>query len=275
MSFSLFFFSLMHLLIRFVPNVPIPEIILYRSLFSLLISGAMIQRQGISFWGNRRGLLVLRGITGALSLMCFFYAIRYMPLAAAITVTNLMPFFALLLSVYFLKEKVSQLQWFFMALAFIGVYLVKGWDDRIEVLPLLAAIGGAVFTAGAHFLVRKLRDTEASDVIIFYFPLVSIPAMTIIMLVPGFGYEWYWPNAQDWVYLFFIGLFTHVGQLFLTKAYRHAEIGDLAPLYFLGILLALGYGYFLFQETYSWGAIGGMGLIVLGVALSFMNKAKT
>lgn len=275
MSLSLFFFSLMHLLIRFVPKVPIPEIILYRSLFSLVISGIMIQRQGISFWGNRRGLLVLRGITGALSLMCFFYAIRHLPLAAAITITNLMPFFALVLSVYFLKEKVSTWQWAFMALAFGGVYLVKGLDERIALLPLLAAIGGAVFTAGAHFLVRKLRDTEASDVIIFYFPLVSIPAMAILMLLPGLGFEWYWPNAGDWLYLFFIGLFTHLGQLFLTKAYRHAEIGDLAPLYFLGILLALGYGYFLFAETYSWGALGGMGLIVIGVALSFLYKAKT
>ena len=73
----------------------------------------------------------------------------------------------------FLKEKITTLQWFFFALSFLGVYMIKGFDERITNLDLTIAIGAAFFTACAHFIVRKLRDTDDANVIIFYFPLVS------------------------------------------------------------------------------------------------------
>jgi len=40
----------------------------------------------------------------------------------------------------------------------------------------------------------------------------------------------------------------------------------------LGILYALSYSYFLFSEEYSWGVIGGMGLVVGGVLLNLLYR---
>jgi drug/metabolite transporter (DMT)-like permease len=269
MLLSLFAFSFMHLLVKFLPHLPVSEIIFFRSLFALVISIWMLKQQKIYAWGNRKLLLVLRGVAGVVSLFTFFYTIHHMPLASAITITNVAPFFAMFLSVVFLKEKIGKLQWLFVSLSFVGVYIIKGYDTRIGFWYLLVALVAAFFTATAHFLVRYLRDTEHESVIIFYFPLVSLPLVFIPMLQ-----QWVTPHAWDYMILLGIGISTQIGQVYLTKAYRTEDIGSLSGLYFIGLLFALFYGYIFFSETYTWISIIGMLVVAFGAMLGQWYKSR-
>lgn len=268
MLISLMSFSLMHLLVKFIPHIPVAEIIFFRSVIALALSYIMVRQEGVSIWGNRKGLLVLRGLTGVMSLLAFFYAIHHMPLATVVTITNLVPFFAMMLSVYFIGERISLLQWLLVFMAFCGVYMIKGFDVRVQTSYLIITVFAAFFTALAHFMVRRLRDTEAQSVIIFYFPLVSIP----IVLVPTI-YYWVSPNVWDCIIMLGIGGISQVGQVFLTRAYRVEEIGNIAGLYYVGLLLALGYGYFFFDETFNTMTIIGMLLVLSGAVLSVVKKS--
>jgi drug/metabolite transporter (DMT)-like permease len=267
MLISLTAFSLMHLLVKFIPHIPVSEIIFFRSLIAIVLSYAMVRQEGVALWGNRRGLLVIRGLAGVMSLLAFFYAIHHMPLATVVTITNLVPFFAMMLSVYFIGERISWLQWLLVIIAFIGVYMIKGFDVRVQTPYLIVTVFAAFFTALAHFMVRRLRDSEAQSVIIFYFPFVSIPVVVGPML-----YYWVTPNACDLLVLLGIGGISQVGQIFLTRAYRYEEIGDIAGLYYVGLLLALGYGYFFFDETFNTMTIVGMLLVLSGAVFSVVKK---
>ena len=267
MVVSIVSFSLMHLCVKAIPYIPIHQIITFRSVFSIIICVYTLKKSAIPFWGNNKPLLLLRGLVGSLSLFCFFYSIQHLPLASAVTLSNLIPIFALGLSAIFLKEKIAKYQWLFFFISFLGVLLIKGFDNRIAPVDLLIALSAAFFTACAHFLVRKLRDSDHASVIIFYFPLVTIP-----LTLPYTFFHWVQPDLFAWAMLILIGLFTHIGQVFLTNAYANEEVAGVANIYYIGILLSLLYGWVLFKEHYPYMSYLGMMLIVSGILLNLYYK---
>ena len=92
MLYSTFFFSFMQLLVKKMDYIPFFEIIFFRAIISCFISGGMILQEGVSFWGNNKKLLLLRGLFGTASLTSFFYALHHVPLGSAITIVNIKPF---------------------------------------------------------------------------------------------------------------------------------------------------------------------------------------
>jgi drug/metabolite transporter (DMT)-like permease len=267
MFLSIISFSLMHLCVKAIPNIPVHQIITFRSVFSILICVYTLQKNNIPFWGNNKPLLIVRGFVGVLSLFCFFYSIQHLPLATAVTISNLIPLFALILAALFLNEKITRLQWLFFLVSFTGVLLIKGFDDRINQIDFVIALCAAIFTACAHFSVRKLRETDHPMVIIFYFPFI-----TILLVGPYTVINWLTPTFFEWSMLLLIGLFTHVGQVYLTNAYAKEEISGVTNIYYMGIILSLLYGYFFFGETYSLLSFVGMALIIGGILLNVYYK---
>ena len=80
--FASFFFSLMTLCVKNIDKrIPIYELVLFRSLISLMITLFIINKKNINPWGKNRLLLILRGVLGTSALVCIFYAIRNMPLS--------------------------------------------------------------------------------------------------------------------------------------------------------------------------------------------------
>ena len=200
-----------------------------------------------------------------LSLICFFYSIQYLPLGTAVTIGNLVPFFTLFLAFVFLKEKIPFLKWIFFGISFAGVLLIKGLDKNINSLGILLGLFAALFTASAHFTVRRLRETDHTSVIMFYFPFVTIPFMLPLSVI-----QWKTPDSFEWLILLLIGITTHVGQLFLTKAYKHEEVKNISYVYYLGIVLSFVYGIFFFNEYISLQSCSGITLVILGMILNML-----
>jgi len=68
--FASFFFSLMTLCVKNIDKrIPIYELVLFRSLLSLIITFFIINQKKINPWGNNRQLLILRGVLGTLALL--------------------------------------------------------------------------------------------------------------------------------------------------------------------------------------------------------------
>ncbi len=270
MFFSIVSFSLMHLCVKALPDIPVHQIITFRSVFSIIICFYALRKNKVALWGNNKPLLILRGLTGALSLFCFFYSLQQLPLATAVTISNLIPLFTLVLAGVFLKEKIAGFQWLFFLLSFAGVLLIKGFDNRITFIDLSIALCAALFTSCAHFLVRKLRHYDDPLVIIFYFPLVTIP-----LVAPYTALHWVSPDLTEWGLLLLVGLFTHVGQVYLTHAYANEEVSGVTNIYYIGIILSLFYGYVFFDETYSFMSFAGIALIIAGILLNMYYKKST
>ena len=88
--FASFFFSLMTLCVKNIDKrIPIYELVLFRSLLSLMITLFIINLKNKNPWGKNRPLLILRGALGTLALVCIFYAIRNMPLSISTVIQYL------------------------------------------------------------------------------------------------------------------------------------------------------------------------------------------
>jgi len=265
MLLSIVSFSLMHLCVKAIPDIPVSQTILVRSVFSIVFCLIAIKQAKVSVWGNNKTFLILRGLTGMFSLICFFYSIQMLPLGTAVTIGNLVPFFTLFLAFLFLQEKIPHLKWIFFGISFMGVFLMKGLDKNLSTIGIILGLCAAFFTATAHFVVRKLRDTDHTSVIMFYFPFITIPFMLPFAIL-----QWQTPDARECLFLLLIGITTHVGQLFLTKAYKHEEVKNISYVYYLGIVLSFVYGIMFFGEFLSLKSSVGVGLVILGMILNML-----
>ncbi|WP_255397132.1 DMT family transporter [Reichenbachiella sp. 5M10] len=267
MLIAAFVFSLMKVCIKQVSHIPAVEVIMFRSVISLLLSGFFLYRQKVSFWGNNKKVLIMRGASGAVALVMFFSLVQQIPLAAAASMQYLSPVFAAILGVFIVKEKVSWKQYLYFAISFAGVLVIQGFDSRISGLHLAMGLGASFFAGLAYNFVRKLKTTEHPLVIILYFPLVTLP-----MAILASYFVWEMPQGADWFYLLLVGVFTQIAQYYLTRSYQLEEISKVSIINYTGLLYSIAFGFLLFGETYDWMSYIGMLLIVIGVVLNVKLK---
>lgn len=260
-------FTCMNVFVKLVPDIPAIEVIFFRSIVSLIISFVLLKAQQIPVLGKNKKLLLMRGAAGALGLIFFFNTLQNIPLASAVTLQFLTPIFTTLLGIFLVKEKVKPLQFLFFGIAFCGTVLIKGFDARVSAYYLLLGIGAAFFSGLAYNIIRRLNVTEHPLVIIFYFPMVTLPLT---------GYwvfsAWVQPQGEEWLYLLLIGVLTQFAQYFMTKAYQLEELSRVSSLSYISIVYALGFGYLVFGETFNTLSYLGMMLVLAGVILNVQYK---
>lgn len=271
MILATFIFALMNVLIKYLPNIPAIEIILFRSIVSFFMSAIVLKIQKVPLLGNNKKILFARGLAGAIALIMFFITLQNIPLASAVTLMFLGPIFTAILGIWIVKESVNPVQWIFFAISFIGILMIKGFDTRISIEMALLGVGAAFFSGVAYNMIRKLKKSEHPLVIIFYFPLVTLPIVGIYSI-----FNWVQPEGVEWIILLAIGVLTQFAQYFMTRAYQEENLATVANINFIGILYALGFGYVLFNETFNFLTYLGMSAVMLGVILNvaFKNKKK-
>ncbi|GAA0877118.1 DMT family transporter [Algoriphagus jejuensis] len=261
------FFAIMNVSVKFIPHIPAIEIILFRSIFSLVFSYVVLKKQGVYVFGNNKPMLILRGVVGSVGLISFFYTLQYIPLASAVTMQYLSPIFTSVMGIFILKERVRAIQFLYFAISFAGVVVLQGFDARVD--WVFAGIGliSAIFSGMAYIVIRKLKNTEHPLVIIFYFPLVALPVSGLVSY-----FSWVQPVGWDWLMLLWIGICTQAAQYFLTLAYQNSNVAKVANLSYLGIIYALIFGFFFFGETFQIMSYVGMGLVLVGILLNLRVK---
>jgi len=269
MLLATFIFAVMNVLVKYVDNIPAIEIILFRSIVSFVMSGATLSLKKINPLGKNRKILFIRGLAGALALMMFFTTLQEIPLASAVTIMFLGPIFTAILGVWIVKEKVFPWQWAFFALSFVGIVMIKGFDPRVSPFMALLGVGAAFFSGVAYNMIRKLKNTEHPLVIIFYFPLVTLPIVGVYSY-----FNWVQPVGLEWAFLIAIGVLTQFAQYFMTKSYQSEDLSKVANINFIGVIYALGFGYVLFDESFNILTYLGMTLVMLGVILNVIYKNK-
>ncbi|MBC7425934.1 MAG: DMT family transporter, partial [Bacteroidia bacterium] len=246
------------------------EIILARAILTLIISYLTLRKNHTYPWGNNKKFLIARGFFGGMGLIFYFYTLQHMELANALVIHYLSPIFTTIIALLFLKEKVRNLQWACFALSLCGVIMVKGFGG-VSTMDFLAGVAGAAFTGFAYNAIRNMSATEDANVIIFYHPLISLPiALLCFFLFPA---NLVMPSGQDWIFLLLTGIFTQIGQYFITRAYQADTAARVSSVSYAGIIWGIGFGSILFGDTYSILVIIGMLVTLAGVFLNLnVNK---
>jgi drug/metabolite transporter (DMT)-like permease len=268
MLVSVLCFTGVNLLVKFVPHLPVTEIVLFRSLITFAISYTLLRRKKVHPWGTNKRWLLIRGASGTIALTVFFYTIQKIPLSAAVTIQYLSPFFTAFIAGLLLGEKTKSVQWLFFAVSFLGILTIKGSSAQIPPSLLTLGILSSAFAGLAYNAIRKLKD-EQPLVVVMYFPLVATP----IMLFFSF-FHWVSPTPTDLLLLLGIGVLTQLAQLYMTKSYQLSELNTVAPLKYIGVLFALTWDVLFFNFTPNLQMLLGIVLVIGGVLLNLQFKAR-
>jgi drug/metabolite transporter (DMT)-like permease len=265
MFLSTLAFFLANVFVKQVAHIPAMEIVFFRCLVASSFCVYGLRRDWSSIIGSNRSMLLLRGIFGTTALFFFFLTLQQMPLASAQTIQYLSPIFTATIAIFVLKESVVPVQWLFYAIAFGGVLLIERFDDRISPFYLVIGILSAACSGMAYNLVRSLRGKEHPLTVVLHFQLVG--------LVVGFFslfFQWETPGGWDWLDLFLVGVFSQLGQIFLTNALQRERIAGVAIINYTGLIYALAVGWIVFGEAQSMISLAGMALVVMGVMMSLL-----
>ncbi len=251
-------------------DIPVFEIVFFRNFTGGLIVLAILLKRGINPLGNNRKVLAIRGISGTLGVIMYFYAISNLVLADAVMLNRTSPFFVIILSSVFLHEKLKKLQIPALLLAFVGILFIS--RPRLDVSFFPAAVGllSAVFAGTAYTTLRHLRHTDTPFVIIFYFTMVSSLAMIPVMALG----QWETPDQQQWFILVGLGLIGLAGQHLMTTAYRFANAGEVAIYGYSSVLFAMALGIVLWEEIPSTLSFIGAGFIITAAYLNARSSIQ-
>lgn len=265
------FFSFINASVKLLQNIPAVEIVFFRSLISLVISFVMIRKLNIKIFNKNNFLpLLLRGLSGAIALVLYFTTIQHIPLAAAVTILYLAPVFTVVLSIFINKERPHPMQYPFMLLSLIGAGMLKGADVNIPINYFLMGITAAFFAGIAYNLIRRLRDRAHHHLIIFYFPFVTIPVVSPLMIT-----HWVTPSMTELILLISVGVCTQIAQVFMTKAYLNEKVSKIGHFNYLTSVYAVFIGILFFNEHLNINSILAMILIIVGVIFSARFGSST
>ena len=257
------FFALMNVGVKYLAHIPAHEIVFFRALVSLIICYILIRRAGLYPWGNNKRVLLFRGLSGTAALLMYFYTLHHMPLASAVTIQYLSPIFTIIIAGIMLKEPARPIQALFFLASFAGVLMIKGFDTRVAVPDLLIGVAAAVFSGLAYNFIRKLKVSDDPLVVVFYFPLVTVPIVGAYTAA-----NWVSPSPADWAVLIFIGLATTAAQVFMTRAYQLERAANVSNFNYLGSVYAIVIGLFVFGESMELLGLAGILLIVASAIMS-------
>lgn len=267
-------FSLMTVCVKKLGGrIPVSEIVLVRSLVSIALTGTAMLHGRVNPFGSNRRLLLLRGICGSIALLCFFEAITALPLASATVLQYTYPTFTAGAAWLLLGERLRRRIGIAVVLGWIGVVLViqPEWlgvgPDGLAVQPVMAALGGALFTALAYVCVRHLSAKEHPLLIILYFPLVSIPLTLPMVMQNGV-----WPLGLDWVWLLGVGVLTQLGQIWVTKGLSYLPAAKATSLNYVQVLFAASWGWIWFNESITAFTCMGAALVLGASFISLSSR---
>ena len=107
MILSVIAFALMNFVVKYLNGFSAYQIVFFRSIGTLLFTIPLIIRHKIPFFGNNKKWLMVRGVAGVISLICFFQSLHYLAVGTATSLRYTSPIFATIFAFIFLKEKIG------------------------------------------------------------------------------------------------------------------------------------------------------------------------
>ena len=294
---GVFFISINDMLIKHLSvGYPLHQMVFTRSIIGIMFSLIFVQMEG--GWRilrtNQPRLHVLRGLLIVTSNMTFFVALAAIPLADATALFFAAPLFITLLSIPVLGEKVGPLRLGAVVFGFLGVVIMQrpwegvdtlGTSRLILLLPVVAALTYAL----NQLLTRKLGVKSKASALAVYIQGTFVVVSIGFYIVAGDGRfaegsgnpsvqfllrAWIWPAQSDFWLFGFLGFASAVIGYALSQAYRMADAATVAPFEYIGLPLAVFWGWFTFSELPVWEVWMGIAMILASGVFVYIREAQ-
>lgn len=230
-------------------------------------------RSGGFVLANRRAFGFRLGF-GFMAMMCFFTALKGLPLADTNCITKLQPVLIALLAPVFLGagERAGIKLWALMGVGVVGTAILLAPDLATGSVWGLWALGAAVLSAGAHIALRALKD-DPSGAVVFWFQVGVMLISGAIIVLKGDGLAV--PSTGIWPAVIAVGLLATAGQLLMTHAYARDTASNIAAVRFIGPVWGIAGDVLFFggwPDLHVWA--GGALVVSAGLAVTLRPLAK-
>ena len=263
----------MSIFVRLAGDIPTFQKAFFRNLIAVGVAFVILARTPEGFhvkktsWKN----LFFRSFFGSMGIICNFCAIDHIGIADANMLNKMSPFFAILMSIFLLREKPKRIDIFSVIIALIGAaFVIKPSASIASFGACIALFGG--FTSGtAYTFVRKLGQSgERGPVIVLFFS-----AFSTILCVP-FILTGHAPmSLGQWFCLLLAGTCASIAQLNITAAYTYAPAAKISVFDYVQVLFAALWGFLFFSEIPDrYSVIGYVLIIGIAVFKYIINNKK-
>ncbi len=234
------------------------EIMMYRSLFGLIVVVAVITLTGR--WGQvtRRSpaLQLGRNLAHFTGQNLWFYAVTVIPLAQVFALEFTSPLWVVVLSPLILGERLTSMRALAAALGFAGIMIVARPDPETINAGVVAAASAAVFFALTMITTKRLTRTETIACILFWMTLIQV---VLGLVTAGYDGHIALPDAATLPWLVLVGCAGLLAHFCVTNALAIAPATVVVPFDFIRLPTIAVVGMLFYQEALDiWVFVGAV-----------------
>ena len=271
---SALFFALMNMFVQLSGNVPTIQKTFFRNFFALIVASGVMIKNKVSIVPPKGARLdiILRSVIGFIGVICNFYALGELNISDASLLNKMSPFFAIIFSIFLLKEKANRIQWAIILTAFVGVlFVIKPSFRNAELIPsLIGFLGGMAAGCAYTFVRRATMHGAKGSYIVFFFSAFSCLA-SLPFVIFGFSPM----TTEQFLMLVGAGLSAAVGQFCITAAYFYAPAKEVSIYDYSQIIFSAAIGFFVMGQLPDWlSVVGYVVIIAAAFAMFRYNNRK-
>lgn len=202
--------------------------------------------------------------------LCFFTALKYIPLADAGAMGSTSPLFVTVLSVLILKENVSYRRWIAVFIGFSGALIILRPGMSAVHPAMFLVLGMSVFYASYQIATRTLAGRDTAITTLFYTALVG--AVVMSFSVP---FVWTTPDLMGWVMLVTIGIIGGVSHFIIIKAFSYTTASTAAPFSYTQLIWTAIFGFLVFGDfPDNYTILGALIIVGSGLYILYRERVK-
>ena len=269
MFISVCAFSLMDLIVKWSNDYPVGQVLFFRGFCGIIPILFLIPKDRyFDFYKTTRPVLHFkRCLAGLIALVSIFVALRNLPLATVVSISFAAPIFITIFSIFLLNEKVGLYRWMAVLVGFLGIIFITepGFSalNVYYIYPIIFCLG----LSYVAIAIRKLSSTEPAWLISFFFSF-SIMLLSFLSFYQG----WILPSLLDLFLLSMVGILGGLANLWLSQSYKYSEVSLVSPLKYLGLVFAIIFGYFIWNEIPTFKTLLGALLVIVSSIIIFRRE---
>jgi drug/metabolite transporter (DMT)-like permease len=236
----------------------------------VFMSVAFLPRYGFGMLRSRRpGLQLVRSTLLFSSNLCFFFAITFIPIAEAASISLTAPLIVALLAWPMLGERTTIGRLMALAVGFIGVLIVIRPGTELFHPATLLVVCSATFYGIYQILTRRVGPFDPPETSAIYSSVVA--SFGLLVVLP---FVWKTPDSAFTLLLFCsLGVLGSLGHYCVARALIYAPANVISPFQYFQLIGSVAVGYLIFGALPD--AVTWMGAAIIVSAGLYIGWSQT
>jgi drug/metabolite transporter (DMT)-like permease len=219
---------------------------------------------------QKLNLHLLRSFFGAVSLVLYFSALKYVNLNDARAVVLFNPVITFIFGIIFIKEHINNKKIAVLVLSLIGGFIIINPTSPTFHVALFLVIVAMFIWSAMDLVIKEMSKTESKIKQLFF--LMGL--LSLFSLLPTI-YFWKTPSGIYEIFLLiFIGVLFLFNSLAIFSAIKYANLTTIMPFDFSGMVFTAIISYAIFSEVISFNTLIGSIIVFISSLYLIYHESR-